>query len=55
MIFKLAGVDNIRAFIASLGLTETVIPDSTRAFAAYLFGAKNYKTIAISFILSHYL
>lgn len=45
MIFKLAGVDNIRAFIASLGLTETVIPDSTRAFAAYLFGAKNYKTI----------
>ena len=45
MIFKLAGVDNIRALIASLGLTQTVIPDSTRAFAAYLFGAKNYKTI----------
>jgi beta-lactamase class A len=45
MIFKLAGVDNIRALIASLGLTETVIPDSTRAFSAYLFGAKNYKTI----------
>lgn len=45
MIFKLVGVDNIRALIASLGLTETVIPDSTRAFAAYLFGAKNYKTI----------
>lgn len=45
MIFKLAGVDNIRTLIASLGLTKTVIPDSTRAFAAYLFGAKNYKTI----------
>jgi beta-lactamase class A len=45
MIFKLAGVDNIRSLIASLGLTETVIPDSTRAFSAYLFGAKNYKTI----------
>ena len=46
MIFKVAGVDNIRAFIASLGLTQTQIPDSTRAFAAYLFGAKNYKTIS---------
>ena len=46
MIFKAAGVDNIRAFIASLGLTQTQIPDSTRAFAAYLFGAKNYKTIS---------
>ena len=45
MIFKVAGVDNIRAFIASLGLTQTIIPDSTRAFAAYLFGAKNYKSI----------
>ena len=46
MIFKAAGVDNIRAFIASLGLTQTQIPDSTRAFSAYLFGAKNYKTIS---------
>ena len=45
MIFKLAGVDNIRTLIASLGLTQTLIPDSTRAFSAYLFGAKNYKTI----------
>jgi beta-lactamase class A len=46
MIFKVAGVDDIRAFIASLGLAQTQIPDSTRAFAAYLFGAKNYKTIS---------
>jgi beta-lactamase class A len=46
MIFKAAGVDNIRSFIASLGLAQTQIPDSTRAFAAYLFGAKNYKTIS---------
>jgi len=46
MIFEAAGVDNIRAFIASLGLAQTQIPDSTRAFAAYLFGAKNYKTIS---------
>jgi len=46
MIFKVAGVDNIRSFIASLGLTQTLIPDSTRAFAAYLFGAKDYLTIS---------
>lgn len=45
MIFKAAGVDNIRHFIASAGLTKTRVPDSTRAFAAYLFGAENYKTI----------
>jgi beta-lactamase class A len=45
MIFKVAGADNIRSFIASLGLTQTVIPDSTRALSAYLFGAKNYLTI----------
>jgi beta-lactamase class A len=46
MIFKTAGVDEIRKFIASLGLTQTVIPDSTRAFSAYLFGAKDYLTIS---------
>ena len=46
MIFKTAGVDKIRDFIASIGLTQTVIPDSTRAFSAYLFGAKNYLNIS---------
>lgn len=46
MIFKKAGVDDIRGFIASIGLTQTVIPDSTRAFSAYLFGAKDYLTIS---------
>lgn len=45
MIFKQVGVDNMRQFIASVGLTQTLVPDSTRAFAAYLFGADNYKTI----------
>jgi beta-lactamase class A len=45
MIFKHAGVDNIRRFIASAGLTQTLVPESTRAFAAYLFGAPNFKTI----------
>jgi beta-lactamase class A len=46
MIFQTAGVENIREFIASLGITQTVIPDSTRAFSAYLFGAKDYLTIS---------
>lgn len=46
MIFKLAGADNIRALIASAGLSKTLVPDSTRAFAAYLFGAADYKTIS---------
>ena len=45
MIFNLAGVDNIRDLIASAGLLQTSVPDNTRAFAAYLFGAQNYKTI----------
>ena len=45
MILKLAGADDVRSFIASAGLTQTLIPDSTRALAAYLFGAKNYLTI----------
>jgi len=45
MIMKLAGVNNIREFVSSIGLTQTLIPDSTRAFGAYLFGAPDYLTI----------
>ena len=45
MMFKLVGADNVRAFVASQGLANTRVPDSTRALAAYVFGAKNYKTI----------
>jgi beta-lactamase class A len=45
MIFNLVGADNIRKFIASAGLLQTQVPDNTRIFAAYLFGAKNFKTI----------
>lgn len=45
MIMKAAGVSNIRDFVASIGLTQTLIPDSTRAFSAYLFGAPDYLTI----------
>lgn len=45
MIFNLVGADNIRQLIASAGLLQTWVPDNTRTFAAYLFGAKDYKTI----------
>jgi beta-lactamase class A len=45
MILKEAGADRVRQFIGSIGLTSTMIPDSTRALAAYLFGAPNYETI----------
>lgn len=45
MMFKLVGADNVRQFINSIGLTQTLVPDSTRALTAYVFGAPNYKTI----------
>jgi beta-lactamase class A len=45
MLFKLAGADDVRKFIASAGLKNTLVPDSTRALTAYLFGAPNYLTI----------
>ena len=44
MMLKLAGPGNVRSFIASAGLTKSMIPDSTRAFFCYLLGLKNYKT-----------
>lgn len=43
MCIKHAGPDKVRAFIASAGLTNTQIPDSTRVFFGYLLGAKDYK------------
>lgn len=52
MIFKVAQVEKIRAFIRSAGLTRTRVPDSTRAFAAYLFGAENYRTISWNQLLN---
>jgi beta-lactamase class A len=45
MAFKLVGADNVREFVASAGLESTQVPDSTRSFTAYLFGASNFKTI----------
>ncbi len=44
MSMKLVGVDKVRAFIASAGLTNTLIPESTRAFVGYLLGAPDYLT-----------
>jgi beta-lactamase class A len=45
MMFKVAGPDNVRAFIASAGLANTLVPDSTRALTGYLFGATDYKNL----------
>ena len=45
MMFKQAGVDNVRKFIASAGLNNTQVPDSTRSFTGYLFGATDFRTI----------
>jgi beta-lactamase class A len=52
MILKEAGVDKVRQFIASIGLKNTLIPDSTRALGGYLLGAPNYKTITWEELLS---
>jgi beta-lactamase class A len=39
------GYDNVQDFIDSIGLTQTQVPLSIRAFIGYLYGASNYKTI----------
>ena len=39
------GYDHVQDFIDSIGLTQTQVPLSMRAFYGYLFGAPNYKTI----------
>ena len=44
MSMKHVGTDNVRSFIASAGLTKTLIPESTRAFVGYLLGAPDYLT-----------
>jgi beta-lactamase class A len=51
MIFNLATADKIRKFIASAGLKQTLVPDSTRALTGYLFGAPNYKTLTFEELL----
>jgi beta-lactamase class A len=44
MILKQAGADNVRGLIAKAGLTNTLIPTSTRSFIGYLLGAPDYQT-----------
>jgi len=45
MILKHVGANNVRRFIKEAGLTDTLIPDSTRALTGYVFGASNYLTL----------
>jgi beta-lactamase class A len=45
IVLKEAGAQRVRTFIASIGMRNTMIPDSTRTFGAYVVGAPNYKTI----------
>lgn len=51
MMLNLAGADKVRKFIASAGLRQTLIPDTTRALTGYLFGAKNYKNLTYEELL----
>jgi beta-lactamase class A len=46
MSIKQAGPENVREFIASIGLKNTLVPESTRSFFGYLLGAKDYKTFS---------
>lgn len=45
MAFLETGYDYVQNFIDSIGLTQTQVPLSTRAYFGYLYGAANYKTI----------
>lgn len=42
MCMKHTGPEKVREFVASIGIKDGMIPDSTRAFGGYLFGAKDY-------------
>jgi beta-lactamase class A len=46
MCISHAGPDRVRGFVASAGLKDTMIPDSTRVFFGYLLGAKNYRNFS---------
>jgi beta-lactamase class A len=46
MCLKLVGPDNVRKFISSIGLRNTLIPNSTRSFAGYMYGAPHYLTFS---------
>src|SRR5262245_54379386 len=42
---KRVGADNVRAFLASIGLLNSRIPDSTRQFFGYLAGSPNWRDL----------
>jgi beta-lactamase class A len=46
MSIKHAGPDKVRQLIASIGLKNTMIPDSTRALFGYMLGAKDPKAFS---------
>jgi beta-lactamase class A len=46
MSIKDVGPDKVRSLIASMGLKNTMIPDSTRSLFGYLLGAKDSKTFS---------
>jgi beta-lactamase class A len=41
---RFAQVERVRRFITDIGLTDTLVPDSTRIFFGYLLGAPDYLT-----------
>lgn len=45
IILKKIGPDRVRDLIASLGLTQTRIPDSTRQYVGYMFGDPDWRTL----------
>ena len=46
MSIKQVGPDKVREFIASIGLKNTMVPDSTRALFGYLLGSKEPKAFS---------
>lgn len=45
MVIKATGIENVRRFVASTGLTHTLVPSSTRTFFGYIFGAANAESL----------
>ena len=48
IVLNRVGAERVRQFIASIGLQNTRIPDSTRQFFGYVFGAPQWQTITWS-------
>jgi beta-lactamase class A len=46
MALKRVGAEQVRQFIAEIGLKNTRIPTSTRQFFAYISGDPNWQTIS---------